>query len=97
MLNLEGYLKKTGDEELLKVEEELSTGVVPASGYAHSMIRRINKLIDDGRMCINTTMYRKVYLPTFAKAVHKEMAERYYKLFKYQGGHYVKCDNTCNV
>ena len=97
MQKLEDYLRNTDDEVLLKVEDELTTGIVPSTGYAHSMIRTINKLIDAGSMCINTTMYRKVYLPTFAKAVHKELAERYCKLFKYQGGHYVKGNNNYNI
>ena len=97
MQKLEGYLRNVDDESLLMVESELSTGIVPATGYAHSMIRTINKMIDAGKMCINTTMYRKVYLPTFAKAVHKELAERYCRLFTYQGGHYVKSNNNCNI
>ena len=97
MLKLEDYLKNIDDESLLMVENELLLGLVPATGYAHSMIRTVNKLIDAGKMCINATMYRRVYLPTFTRAVHKEMARRYCRLFTYQGGHYVKCNDNCNV
>ena len=37
----------------------------------------MNRMIDKGELCINPTTYRKVYLPTLAKAVQKEMARRY--------------------
>lgn len=94
MLNLETYLQNVSDETLLKVEDELLSCVVPATGTAHSVIRSINKQIDKGTMCINATTYRKVYMPTFAKAVHKEMARRYHKLFTKQGGHYVQSNSN---
>ena len=74
---LEQLLANTEDGTLLDIQEELLTKVVPATGYAHSFIRKVNRMIDQGKLCINETTYRKVYLPTFAKAVQKEMARRY--------------------
>lgn len=76
-MTLEELLKKTPDGELLDIQNELLTTVVPATGYAHSFCRKVNKMIDKGELCINPTTYRKVYLPTLAKAVQKEMARRY--------------------
>lgn len=78
MMNLEQLLQNTPDGELLDIEAELIKGVVPATGYAHAFIRKVNKMINAGLLQINTTSYRKVYLPTFARAVHKELANRYY-------------------
>ena len=74
---LEQLLTKTSDGDLLDIQEELLSGVVPATGYAHSFCRKVNRMIDKGELCINPTTYRKVYLPTLAKAVQKEMARRY--------------------
>lgn len=76
-MTLEELLKKTSDGELLDIQNELLTAVVPATGYAHAFCRKVNKMIDKGELCINPTTYRKVYLPTLAKAVQKEMARRY--------------------
>jgi len=77
MLTLEKLLSKEDDGILLDIELELSSAVVPATGYAHKYIRKVNALIDAGELCINPTTYRKVYLPTFAKAVRKELARRW--------------------
>ena len=77
MKTLEQLLQSTPDSELVDVVKELQTGIVPATGSAHGMCHKINRLIDKGELCINPTTYRKVYLPTLAKAVHKEMASRY--------------------
>lgn len=76
-MTLEKLLSKTPDGELLDIQKELLSGVVPATGYAHSFCRKINKMIDRGELCINPTTYRKVYLPTLAKAVQRELARRY--------------------
>lgn len=76
-MTLEELLKKTSDGVLLDIQTELINAVVPATGHAHSFCRKINKMIDRGELCINPTTYRKVYLPTLAKAVQKEMARRY--------------------
>jgi predicted SprT family Zn-dependent metalloprotease len=40
-------------------------------------------MIDRGELCINPTTYRKVYLPTLAKAVQREMARRYTQALKH--------------
>lgn len=77
MLNLEQLLRKESDGVLLDIQSELMSGVVPATGYAHQYCRKVNKMIDAGAMCINTTSYRRVYLPTLAKAVQRELANRY--------------------
>ena len=76
-LTLEGLLTKTEDGVLLDIQLELMSGIVPASGQAHQFCRKVNRMIDKGELCINPTTYRKVYLPTLAKAVQKEMARRY--------------------
>ena len=76
-MTLEKLLSKTPDGELLDIQKELLTGVVPATGAAHGFCRRINSMIDKGELCINPTTYRKVYLPTLAKAVQRELARRY--------------------
>lgn len=76
-LTLEALLTKTEDGVLLDIQLELMSGIVPASGQAHQFCRKVNRMIDKGELCINPTTYRKVYLPTLAKAVQKEMARRY--------------------
>lgn len=67
---------------LLSIWEELNSGVVPASGCAHTTLRKLNRLIEKGELQINPTEYRKIYLPTFAKAVYREMACRYASYLK---------------
>ena len=74
---LEQLLTMTDDEELLDIFGEIQSGVVPATGYSHGFCRRVNRMIDSGDLCINPTTYRKVYLPTLAKAVQRELARRY--------------------
>ena len=76
-MTLEQLLKKTPDGDLLDIQQELLSLVVPATGCAHSFCRKVNKLIDRGDLCINPNTYRKVYLPTLAKAVQRELARRY--------------------
>lgn len=82
-MTLEELLMRTPDGELLDIQNELLTAVVPATGYAHGFVRKVNKMIDRGELCINPTTYRKVYLPTLAKAVQREMARRYTQALKY--------------
>ena len=77
MMNLEQLLKKEDDSVLLDIQLELLDCVIPATGYAHQYCRKVNKMIDAGKLCINPTTYRKVYLPTLAKAVQRELARRY--------------------
>ena len=82
IMTLEQLLDNTADGDLLDIQEELTSGVVPATGYAHSFCRKVNRMIDKGELCINPTTYRKVYLPTLAKAVQKELAHRYVSILK---------------
>lgn len=84
MMTLEQLLAKEKDGVLLDIEIELRDAVVPATGYAHQYIRSVNKMIDAGELRINQTTYRKVYLPTFAKAVHKELARRWVDTMLYK-------------
>ena len=81
-MTLEQLLANTADGDLLDIQEELISGVVPATGYAHGFCRKVNRMIDRGELCINPTTYRKVYLPTLAKAVQKELARRYTSILK---------------
>ena len=78
-MTLEQLLSKEKDGILLDIQLELKSAVVPATGYAHSYCRKVNKMIDAGKLRINPTTYRKVYLPTLAKAVQRELADRYTK------------------
>ena len=79
-MTLEELLSREDDGVLLDIEAELVSSIVPATCYTHAYIRRVNAMINEGEMCINPTTYRKVYLPTFAKAVHKELARRWMKI-----------------
>lgn len=83
-MTLEQLLTNTPDSVLLDIQEELLSTVVPATGPSHMFVRQVNRMIDKGELCINPTTYRKVYLPTLAKAVQKEMARRYVGLLKNQ-------------
>lgn len=76
-MTLEKLLTRTRDCVLLDIYLEIQSGVVPATGCAHTYVRKINRMIDRGALCINQSTYRKVYLPSLAKAVQKEMANRY--------------------
>jgi len=88
-MTLEKLLANTPDEDLLTIQEELFSNVVPATGYVHHFIRKVNRMIDQGKLCINPNTYRRVYLPTFAKALHKELARRYMLIMT--GRHYAAC------
>lgn len=76
-MTLEQLLANEKDGVLLDIQRELSSAIVPATGYAHGYCRKVNRMIDAGKLCINPTSYRKVYLPTLAKAVQKELANRW--------------------
>lgn len=75
--NLERYMRYVDDKELLDVYNELESGKVPATGYAHGFNRKVNRMIDSGDLCIKDGNYRHIYLPTLSKAIHREMARRY--------------------
>lgn len=83
-MTLEQLLAREDDGELLSIYKELQSAVVPATGYAHGYVRKVNKLIDAGKLCINPTTYRKIYLPTLARAVQKELASRYAYYLQYE-------------
>jgi hypothetical protein len=94
-MTLEQLLRKTDDGVLLDIQEELLSGVVPATGPSHCFVRHVNRMIDKGELCINPTTYRKVYLPTLAKAVQKEMARRYTRVLKGQLNPASIIDDSC--
>lgn len=94
-MTLEQLLIKTSDGDLLDIQEELLSGVVPATGYAHSFCRAVNRMIDKGELCISPTTYRKVYLPTLAKAVQKELARRYTSILKGESFVAATKDESC--
>lgn len=84
MMNLEQLLHRETDGVLLDIQLELLEEVVPATGAAHSYCRKVNKMIDAGNLCINPTAHRRVYLPTLARAVQKELARRYVEYLLYR-------------
>lgn len=74
---LEKLLKYTDDKELLNIYDELESGKVPSTSYAHDFCRKVNRMVDNGELCVGEGRYRHIYLPTLSKAVYKEMASRY--------------------
>lgn len=77
-LTLERLLNSVDDRELLDIYTELTAGKVPATSYCHDFCRKVNRMIDEGELCINCDSgYRHIYLPSLSKAVYKEMAARY--------------------
>lgn len=76
-MTLEQLLKNVSDGLLLDIELELQSNVVPNDGTTQKFRRKVNKMIDRGQLCINPSTYRRLYLPTLAKMVDKEMARRY--------------------
>ena len=76
-MTLEKLLENESDKVLLDIYEELSSCVVPATGYAHEYCRKVNKLINKGELCVIPDKYRNVYLPTLSKMIFKEMSRRY--------------------
>ena len=76
-MTLEALLQREDDATILNIELELLSAKVPATGFAHSYVRKVNRMIDAGECCINPTTYRKVYLPTLARCVQREAARRW--------------------
>lgn len=76
MLTLEQLLQSVPDRNLIEMFLSIRLGIVPATGTVREFCRKINKLIDKGEMCIGPN-YRKIYLPTLAKAINAELARRY--------------------
>lgn len=77
VMTIEQLLMKEDDLTLLNIFEELDSCIVPATSYAHEFVRKVNRLINDGKLCVVPGKYRTVYLPTISKMVYKEMARRY--------------------
>lgn len=82
-MTLEQLVAKETDGNLMDIYAELASAVIPATSYTRNYIRKVNKMIDAGKLCINPTTYRKVYLPTFAKVVKDELARRYISHLQY--------------
>lgn len=76
-MTIEHLLMKEDDATLLNIYEELDSGIVPATSYAHDFVRKVNRLINEGKLCVVPGQYRTVYLPTISKMVYKELARRY--------------------
>lgn len=76
MLTLEQVLQHVPDYNLIEMFLSVKFGIVPATSTVRKFCREINKRIDKGEMCIGPN-YRKVYLPTLAKAINAELARRY--------------------
>lgn len=76
-LTLEVLFSNMPNEDFIDPYLEVSSGIVPATGAAHGLCRKINRMIDQGELCINPTTYRKVYLPTLVKYMQKELSRRY--------------------
>ena len=77
IMTLEELLMKEDDGTILDIYQELESRRVPATGYAHAYCRKVNHMIDEGRLCTLPDRYRKVYLPTLSKMIFKEMSRRY--------------------
>lgn len=76
-MTIEELLMKEDDATLINIHDELESGLVPATSYAHEYVRKVNHMIDEGKLCIIPGKYRNVYLPTISKLIYKEMARRY--------------------
>lgn len=76
-MTLEELLNKEQDSKLLDMQLELLNLVIPKQGALHEYCKKVNHMIDDGELCVNPMTYRKVYTPTLAKAVQRELARRY--------------------
>lgn len=85
-MNLEKLLMTEPDSVLLDIQMELLSGKVPATGYAHTYNRKVNRMIDAGELCMDPFKYRKIYLPTLARAVQREMARRYVNVLRFGKG-----------
>lgn len=83
-MTLEELLMKENDGVLLDIYRELESRVVPATGYAHAYCRKVNKLINAGKLCTIPDKYRNVYLPTLSKMIFKEMSRRWAVYLQYQ-------------
>lgn len=76
-MTIEELLMKEDDATLLNIYNELESGVIPATSYAHAYVRKVNQMLDKGELCVKPGSYRNVYLPSVSKMLYKEMARRY--------------------
>ena len=76
-MTIEELLMKEDDATLLNIYNELDSCIIPATSYAHEFCRKLNRMIDEGKLCVVAGKYRNVYLPTVSKLIYKEMARRY--------------------
>lgn len=81
--SLEKLMNNTSDQELLDVYVELESGKVPSTSYAHDFCRKINKMIDDGKLSVKADGFRHIYLPSLRKLAYKEMARRWAAYLQY--------------
>lgn len=77
VMTLEEMLMKEDDSVLLDIYNELDSCVVAITGHAHAYCRKVNELINEGKLCAVRDKYRNVYMPTLSKLIFKEMARRY--------------------
>jgi len=76
-MTVQQLLAKAPDEKIMEMYEELECSVVPTTSACRKMIKQVNRMIDQGILCINPSTYRKIYLPSLARLVYAEMAMRY--------------------
>lgn len=76
-MTIEELLMKTEEAELFAIYEELDSRIIPSTGYAHTFIRKVNRMINEGKLCVMQDKYRNVYLPTVSNLIFKELARRY--------------------
>lgn len=84
--SLKRLMNNTSDQELLDIYNELESGKVPSTSYAHDFCRKINRMIDDGELSVKADGFRHIYLPSLRKLVYKEMARRYFCYLTYYKG-----------
>jgi hypothetical protein len=70
-------LAKAPDSEIMTMYDEIESGIVPATSACREFTKRVNRMIDQGKLCINPSSYRHVYLPGLTKLLCAEMAKRY--------------------
>lgn len=76
-MTLKDLVGATPDKELLDIYTELESCKIPSTSYAHEFCRKVNKMIDQGRLRAQEDGYRHIYLPSIRKVILKEMASRY--------------------
>lgn len=82
--SIEKLMNSLSDGELLDIYLELADGKVPSTSYAHDFCRKVNKMVDEGKLSVKTEGFRHIYLPSLRKLVYKEMAIRYSEYLIYE-------------